>query len=159
MPRASGLRRAEDRPGDQERTAELLVGRDGDRGEAVGRRPLGRGDEQPRLADPGLTLDGEADEPAGAGRRELLGDRLELGRPPDHVAGRPVNVEGHRREGQRSVVVRDHVVSAGSGSEGSRDPALRHASERRILGVAGIAGVGQSLARFPKDPEPAKGCR
>ena len=36
------------------------------------------------------------DEAAGAGRSQLLGDRLELGRPPDHVAGRPVNVEGHR---------------------------------------------------------------
>ncbi len=37
--------------------------------------------------------------------------------------------------------------------------------KRRVTGtwphprVAGIAGVGQSLARFPKDPEPAKGCR
>ncbi len=101
----------EDRPGDQERTPELLVGRDGDRGEAVGRRPLGRGDQQPRLADPGLPLDGEAHEPAGAGRRQLLRDRLELRRPPDDVAGRPMDVEGHRGEGQRSVVVRDHMVS------------------------------------------------
>ncbi len=125
--RTEGLGRTEDRPGDQERAAELLVGRDGDRGEAIGRRPLGRGDQQPRLADPGLTLHRETDEATGAGRRQLLGDRLELGRPADHVAGRPVNVEGHRREGQRSVVVRDQVVSAGSGCERSRDPALRHA--------------------------------
>ena len=34
---------------------------------------------------------------------------------PDDVAGRPMDVERHRREGQRSVVVRDHLVSGRSG--------------------------------------------
>jgi hypothetical protein len=51
------------------------------------------------------------------------------------------------------------MVSAGRDVRVARTWALRHASERRMLGVAGIAGVGQSFTRFPKDPEPAKGCR
>ena len=147
---ASGLGRAEDGPGDQERAPELLVGRDGDRGEAIGRRLLGRGDEQPCLADPGLTLHGETDEPAGAGRRQLLGDRPELGRPPDHVAGRPVNVEGHRREGQRSIVVRDHMVSAGSGCEGSPGPGVP--ARLRALDPRGC-GDRRSGAEFGAVPQ------
>ena len=69
---------------------------DGDRGEPVGLRALGRGDEQPRLADPRLPFDREPDEPAGAGRCQFLRDRLELRRPPDDVAGRPMDVERHR---------------------------------------------------------------
>ena len=113
--RACGLGRAEDRAGDQERTAELLVGRDGDRGESFGRRSLGRGDEQARLPDPRLTFNGETDETSAACRRQLLDDRLQLRRPADDIAGRPMDVEGHRREGQRSVVVRDHRGSGRSG--------------------------------------------
>ncbi len=127
--RAEGLRRAEDRPGDQERTPELFVGGDGDRGEAVGRRPFGRRDQQPRLADPRLTLHGEPDQPAGTGRRQLLRDRLQLRRPPDDVTGRPVHVEGHRCEGQGSVLVGDRVVSQGQ----VRVPA--RAQERSVTAV------------------------
>ena len=81
--------------------------------------------QQPRLADPRLALDREADEPPAARRGELLRDRLELRRPADDVAGRPMDVERHRRERQRSVVVRDHLVSGGRGCEGSPDSAQR----------------------------------
>ena len=111
--RFDGRGRTQDRPRDEERPAELLVGRHGDRGEPRGLRSLGRSDEQPRLADPRLPFDREPDEPAGAGCGQFLRDRLELRRPPDDVAGCPVDVERHRGERKWSVVVRDHSVSAG----------------------------------------------
>ena len=60
----------------------------------VGRRSLRRGDEQPRLADAGLTLERERRQPSGPGRRELLPDRAELNLPPDHGPRCPPDVEG-----------------------------------------------------------------
>ena len=91
-------RRPEDRPGEQEGAADLLVRRDGDGREALVGRPLAGGQQQARLPDSGLSLEREAHEPARAGRRDLLLDRRQLGGPPHDRPGRPANVQRHGRE-------------------------------------------------------------
>ena len=90
-------RRGEDPAGEEKRAPDLLVGGRRQRREAFGRRSLRRGDEEPRLADAGLTLERERRQPPGPGRGELLPDRAELDLPPDHGAGSPPDVEGQWR--------------------------------------------------------------
>ena len=97
-------RRGEDPAGEEKRAPDLLVGHRRQRHEAFGRRSLRSGDEQPRLADAGLTLERERRQPPGPGRRELLPDRAELDLPPDHGAGRPPDVEGQRRHRGRGRI-------------------------------------------------------
>ena len=105
--------RPDDRAREQERAAELLVGGDGDRREPRGRGHLAGGEQQAGLADARLALEREPGEPAGAGRGELLRIASCSARPSDDGAGGPVDVQRHRREGKRSVVVCDHSVSVG----------------------------------------------
>ena len=87
LPFPSAAGRGEDPAGEEKRALDLLVGGRRKRREAFRRRGLRRGDEEPRLADAGLTFERERRQPSGPGRGELLPDRAELDLPPDH-AGR-----------------------------------------------------------------------
>ena len=57
--------RREQAPRDEERPADLLVGRDRDTGEARRRRELGGGQQEARLADARLALEGHRGQAAG----------------------------------------------------------------------------------------------
>ena len=93
---------------DEERPADLLVGRDRDAGEPVRRRELGGGEQQARLADARLALEGHRRE-AARGLAQLLGDRVELGAPPDDRAGRPAELDRERALGPDEGVERTAV--------------------------------------------------
>jgi hypothetical protein len=63
--------------------------------------PLGRVDDQPRLADAGLAFDGERSETTALRGPQLLADRRELGRPADDVARDAADLELQGRERDR----------------------------------------------------------
>ena len=92
--RLPGARRGEDRPRHQEGDPQLLVGghRDGD--EPLGRGELGRGRQEPGLADPRLPFRRHARQPALARGRQLLLDGGDLGGTTDQGPGRAASVEG-----------------------------------------------------------------
>ena len=91
---ADGARR-EQAPRDEERPADLLVGRDGDAREPARRCEVGGGEQQARLADARLALEGHRREAAGR-LAQLLGDRVELSAPSDDRAGRAAELDGER---------------------------------------------------------------
>ncbi len=103
----------------QERPPDLLVGRDRDACEPAAGGKLGGGQQQPRLADPRLTLQGDGGQ---VGRRlaQLLRDRLELGAAPDDRTPRPAQLDRERAlradEGvQRPTVAQGegHLIRSG----------------------------------------------
>ena len=90
-------RSSEDRAGEKKRTLDLLVGCRRKRREAFRRRDLRRGDEEPRLADAGLTFESDRRQSSGPGRGELLPDGAELDLPADHRACGPSDLKCMRR--------------------------------------------------------------
>ena len=103
--------RGEQAPRDEERPADLLVGRDRDTREPARRRELGGGEEQARLADARLALEGHRGE---ATRRflQLLGDGVQLGAPPDDGTGRPTELDSEGALGPDEGVERTTVGHA-----------------------------------------------
>ena len=106
--RVADRARGEQAARDEERPADLLVGRDRDAREPARRRELGGGEQQARLADARLALEGHRGEAAGS-LVQLLGDRLELGAPPDDRAGRPAQLDRERALGPDEGVERTAV--------------------------------------------------
>ena len=104
---------------DEERSPDLLVGRDRDAGEAARRRELCGREQQPRLADAGLALEGHGGEAAG-GLAQLLGDRLELAAPPDDRAVRPAQLDGERALGPDERIERTAVGQPEGGARINR---------------------------------------
>ena len=87
--------RSEQAARDEERPADLLVGRDRDAGEPGRRGELGGGEQQTRLADARLALEGHRRRggwrpPAAPGRSRRAR------RPPDDGAGRPTELDRER---------------------------------------------------------------
>ena len=76
---------AEDRAGEHERPAQLLVRGQSERREPLGLRQLLGSHHQARLADARLALDAHAREPAACRGRQLLADRGHLGGPADEL--------------------------------------------------------------------------
>ena len=89
----------EEAAGDEERPADLLVGRDRDTREPACGRKLERRDQQPRLADPRLSLERHGREAIGS-LPQPVGDGVEFGTPADDRAGRAPHV--HRERTLRS---------------------------------------------------------
>ena len=106
--RVADRARGEQAPRDEERPADLLVGCDRDTREPARRRELGGGEQQARLADARLALEGHRGEAAGS-LAQLLGDRVELGAPPDDRAGRPAQLDRQRALGPDEGVERTAV--------------------------------------------------
>jgi hypothetical protein len=88
--------------------SDLLVGGDGDAGEAARRGELRRREEQSRLPDAGLAFEGDRGEAAGR-FAQLLGDRVDLGTAPDDRARRAAQLDGERALGPDERVERAPV--------------------------------------------------
>ena len=73
---------------------DLLVRRHDDRGEPPRRGELRGGQQQPRLADAGLALDGHPAQFSAQSHGQLLPDRRQLQGPSHNGAGRPPNLQG-----------------------------------------------------------------
>ena len=93
--RVADRARGEQAPRDEERPADLLVGGDRDTREPARRGELGGGEQEARLADARLALEGHRREAAGR-LAQLLRDRIELGASPDDRAGRPAQLDRER---------------------------------------------------------------
>ena len=111
------LGRGQDAAREQEWPADLLVGHNPDRHEAVGRRDLGGGEEQPRLPDARLALEREAGE-RRVGRADRLLHRSKLERPADDRLADPANMKAQRaqrldigRKRQRFRAVHERSIS------------------------------------------------
>ena len=130
--RVADRARGEQAARDEERPADLLVGRDRDAREPARRRELGGGEQQARLADARLALEGHRGEAAGR-LVQLLGDRVELGAPPDDRAGRPAQLDRERALGP---------------DEGVERTAVGHPEGRAMLN-------GRRLAQHAADYDPA----
>ncbi len=137
---------------DEERPADLLVGRDRDTGESARRRELGGGEQQARLADARLALEGHRGETAG-GLLQLLGDRLELGAPPDDRARRPAQLDRERALGPDEGVERT-AVGHPEGRATLNGPDLaRHAADYDGATVGSPASVcGVANAAWIREP-------
>ena len=124
---------------EKERPADLLVGRDRHAGEPARTREFDRGQQQARLADARLTLEGHGGE-AGGRFVEFLRDRLELRTATDDGTGRAAQLDG-----QRTLRSHEWVERAAIGH-----PKGRHVLDRPDLAqhVADYARV--SSARFPE---------
>ena len=133
--RLDHLRRADDRPRQEERAAELLVRSHRDREEPAGLGALPRRQEEPCLPDPGLALDGQGAQPSAFGDADRVLDRGELGRSPHHGAAGAMLEEtqrGERGRGDRRRV--DH-----------ERPSRRRRSCSFIRRLSGAEGVPAML--------------
>ena len=92
------FRRSQDGTREQEGAAELLVCGDRDRREPRRRCHLARREHQAGLPDPGFAFHREPRESSGRRGGELLADRVLLGLTSHDGAGRPMDVQRHRRE-------------------------------------------------------------
>ncbi len=125
-------RRREQAARHQERPADFLVGRDRDTGEALRCGKLGGSEQQARLADARLALEGHRGE---ATRRlvELLRDRVELGAAADDRAGRAAQLDRERALRLDEWVER---AALASGRDVTRSGGIGTSSMRWIMNVA-----------------------
>ena len=91
-------RRSEDALGEQEGAADLLVGGHRDGGKSGASRQLGRRQQQARLADAGLALEGHRGQ-VGPRVTQLLVDGRHLGRAAHDRPGDPAQLDGERALG------------------------------------------------------------
>ena len=117
---------------EEERPADLLVGRDRDAREPARRREFDRGEQQPCLADARLALEGHRGQSAGR-LAELLRDRLELGAPTDDGSGRPTELHGERTLGSDEGVERAAVGHPKGRAMLDRRNLAQHVSDYALL--------------------------